>query len=297
MAPQTLHLQAVAGRAAASRRPRAQAVIYTGPCICLSRAERNRGETALPLHLAARLQCRPTWQKKNQNNITGPTRTEIIQKAAAGGDKTPVVRSAHVHARCLGKLSWKIARERSCQGVCAYMRVCVFRGAWSLPMAETYKRGFHPCLSLIREGSLIPSHPMLWCICIRCHGVMEVFFLFFFFLRFALKISKTCSLMCIQPLARSSLIYCVSRVSSFFPPSLPVFGLCAFRRFLREERFKHCEDSRLSMIVILHTWDFPNGDICNGTLVSRSPYSHLTCSANILTLATFKPALCNLCCV
>lgn len=48
MAPQTLHLQAVAGRAAASRHPRAQAVIYTGLCICLSRTEHNRTETAFP---------------------------------------------------------------------------------------------------------------------------------------------------------------------------------------------------------------------------------------------------------
>lgn len=184
MAPQTLHLQAVAGRAAASRRPRAQAVIYTGPCICLSQAERNRGETALPLHLAARLQRHPTWQKKNKKpKNPGPTRTEIIQKAVAGGDKTPVVRPAHVHARCLGKLSWKIARERGLAKVCVRMCLCVrvFREAWRLPMAETYKRGFHPCLSLIREGSLIPSHPMLWCICIRCHRVMEFFFFLVFF--------------------------------------------------------------------------------------------------------------------
>lgn len=48
MAPQTLHLQAVAGRVAASRHPRAQAVIYTGLCICLSRTEHNRTETAVP---------------------------------------------------------------------------------------------------------------------------------------------------------------------------------------------------------------------------------------------------------
>lgn len=34
---------------------------------------------------------------------------------------------------------------------------------------------FHPVLSLIRKGSLIPFHPMLWLICILCQELMEFF--------------------------------------------------------------------------------------------------------------------------
>lgn len=105
MAPQTLHLQAVAGRAAASRRPRAQAVIYAGPCICLSRAERNRRETALPF----------TSQPESRTvRLTKSDAVSEIQrhiKATAGWDNTPVMQSAHVPARSMEKLSWKVASE------------------------------------------------------------------------------------------------------------------------------------------------------------------------------------------
>lgn len=173
MAPQTLHLQAVAGRVAASRHPRAQAVIYTGLCICLSRTERYRRETALlftsqPESGTKHLTHNHTvlfiyWNKQRQRKVHAYVPIQINQTGGKPERWSQIC--THVH---FSVCPWVCACMHAHQGAC----VC-FQGAWSLPMAEPWKRGFHPGLSLIREGSLIPSHPMLWFICILCQEVME----------------------------------------------------------------------------------------------------------------------------
>lgn len=161
MAPQTLHLQAVAGRTAASRHPQAQAVIYTGLRVCLCRTEHSRRDSA-SLHLTA-------WVQHHFHLTKSATMWSMETYKSSGR-----LRKHYRHAASSRSLSvGKVELENS-QGLCQGVRACVcFQQAWSLPRAEPWKRGFHPGLSLIREGSLIPSHPMLWFICILCQEVME----------------------------------------------------------------------------------------------------------------------------
>lgn len=124
-----------------------------------------------------------------------------------------------------------------CLCVCVFMpaRVCLvcIQGAWGLPMAEPRKRGFHPGLSLIREGSLIPSHPMPWFICILCQEVME------FCATVCSENLEDVIVMCMQPLAKSILIYYVSRLSSFFPHSSLSLGRTWSWKPQREREIYH----------------------------------------------------------
>ena len=190
MAPQTLHLQAVAGRAAASRHPRAQAVIYTGLCICLSRTQHNTTETALPftsqpesgtIHLTkSHAMSEIQWDIKSGGRLRQDSRHANSSRPLYQLGKLKLENSQRDCAKCVRvRVSVSLSLCMCmCMHVCTQVCVCVcvcecFQGAWSLPMAEPWKRGFHPGLSLIREGSLIPSHPMLWFICILCQEVME----------------------------------------------------------------------------------------------------------------------------
>lgn len=174
MAPQTLHLQAVAGRVAASRHPRAQAVIYTGPCICLSRTEHNRTETAVPFTSqpeSSDMHLTKSDAVSEEQKDGGRLRLPLCKKRTSS---PPVWKSRNgkLPGRSCQMCACEYLSVWACAWMCVYGCVC-FQGSWSLPMAEPWKRGFHPGLSLIREGSLIPSHPMLWFICILCQEVME----------------------------------------------------------------------------------------------------------------------------
>lgn len=165
MAPQTLHLQAVAGRAAAS-------------------SQQTSSGSGCHLHRPARLPVQNRARQKIQRFPSQRTLNlapSTWQNARNRQIKTTFlwISSAHV-AHGLEKLTWKISRHPAkmfvcvCLCVCVRVSVCVHQ-TWSLPMAEPWKRGFHPGLSLIREASLISCRPMLWFICILCHRVMESF--------------------------------------------------------------------------------------------------------------------------
>lgn len=115
------------------------------------------------------------------------------------------------------------------------------------PVAETDRRGFHRGLSLIRGGSLIPSHLTLWRICIQCHRVMG----FFFFSplpngllgrsqRRASNVHSAASK------ELSDLLRLPSRAAATRLPRR-LWTPSALRRF-REEKFRHCEDSRRAII-------------------------------------------------
>lgn len=158
MAPQTPHLRAVAGwqreaggedrrreRRAGSgsgdRRPRARPVIYAGLRICVP--TKNVHMSAVNSRTGEGLEVRWTLLSPLEMSVWQVKRVCVCVFAPWQRDG------------CIGKM-W--------EAFLCYWRV------------EEWMGGFHPGLSLIREGSLIPSHPMVWFICMLWQEVMEFCF-------------------------------------------------------------------------------------------------------------------------
>lgn len=135
-----------AGAGNANRRPRAQPVIYTALCICVRTDRPPPCANILTHDVNVRLSTADSEMFRRGGQGSGLS--YVVPAPRLAGD-TSVAQDLRLSV-CLCAL-WQ--RDgyigKMWEAFLCYWRV------------EEWMGGFHPGLSLIREGSLIPSHPMV----------------------------------------------------------------------------------------------------------------------------------------